>query len=202
MGRCHHTDTVLGRIAQWSERSAHNGLVAGSIPAAPTIPYFLILLTLFWSLVLSYYRDFREVRRGVHWTVWAIIPTIILFCAIGYAYNWFGEGFQVAREEFGPRAAIFKYEWFHDKHENIKSVKQKVKIAQDAVKAFTDSAGPRSSWTFEDKNEMSRLSAVLNATQNILTEMVSEYNSNSSKFNHKVFRDAQLPVEQTTDIGD
>ena len=138
----------------------------------------------------------------MNWTIWGIIPTLILLGLIGTVAGWFGEGAQVAREEFGPRAAVFKYEWFHDKHENIKSVKSKVKIAQDAVKSFTDSAGPRTSWTFEDKNEMSRLSAVLNATQNILTEMVSEYNSNSKKFNHKVFRDAQLPVEQTTDLGD
>lgn len=35
--RCFRTETGPGPVAQWSEPAAHNGLVAGSSPAGPTI---------------------------------------------------------------------------------------------------------------------------------------------------------------------
>lgn len=34
----------LGAVAQWSEQSAHNRLVAGSSPASPTITIMLALI--------------------------------------------------------------------------------------------------------------------------------------------------------------
>lgn len=130
---------------------------------------------------------------------WAVLSFIAIgvFALIGHACSWFGEGATVAREEFGPRRAIQKYEWFRDKNEAIRGVKVKVRTAQAEQSAFIASAGPRDKWTFEDKQEAARLSAVLSATRNILAEMVAEYNANAKKFNHATFLANDLPQVQT-----
>lgn len=148
----------------------------------------------------GYRREVRYATKEIGWTLrrffFMIIGFSILASIVGYASGWFKEAGQVAQEQFGPRGALSKYEWFRDKNESIIGVKIKTKNAKADLEAFTAAAGPRDKWTFEDKQEWARLSAVATATKNILSEMVAEYNANSKKFNYEAFRANDLPQVQ------
>lgn len=60
----------------------------------------------------------RTADRGpVQFGLMMIVITAILVAAIwgiGTMFGWFGEAAQVAKEQFGPAAAVTKYEWFKD----------------------------------------------------------------------------------------
>lgn len=42
----------------------------------------------------------------------AVLVLSVFVSVIGYGLGWFGGAARVAQKEFGPRAALEKYEWF------------------------------------------------------------------------------------------
>ncbi len=54
-------------------------------------------------------------------------------------------------------------------------------------------AGDRSKWTFEDKNESARLSAVYTGLKNHYEDLVTEYNARANEVDRAVFQD-ELPT--------
>ena len=95
--------------------------------------------------------------------------------------------------------AVYNYEWFKQQYEDIQAFQNKVVIAQDAVKEFEASGEPRSSWTFEDKNEDSRLRAIEQGLKSQLEDMIATYNARSKMANRVIFKDGLIP--DTLEIG-
>lgn len=89
--------------------------------------------------------------------------------------------------------AIYNYEWFKQQVEDIKAIKNKVDIAGKAVETFKLDAGDRSSWTFEDKTEASRLAAIQQGLQSQLEDMVATYNARAKMANRNIFESGIIP---------
>lgn len=89
--------------------------------------------------------------------------------------------------------AIYNYEWFKARHEAIIAIDNKVKIAKGAVISFEASAGDRSSWTFEDKNEHARLTSIVQGLQSQQEDLIAEYNAKSKMANRAIFKDGLIP---------
>ena len=129
------------------------------------------------------------------WTVrkllFAFIPLIVLIGAFSYGCSWFGEAASVAREEFGPRAALKKYEWFVDQAKAIDAKVQDLanyKRITDGIRADHDKEREAGRSIPRDERQALRLRE---ETQfgliAVYNEMVAEYNAASRKFNWKPF---------------
>lgn len=99
----------------------------------------------------------------------------------------------IVKKTYNADNALYNYRWFKDRAEAIDATKTKITIAQKAVISFEKGAGARSIWTFEDKNEHARLSAVAQGLESALQEMIGEYNSRAQQADRNIFSD-ELPL--------
>lgn len=94
-----------------------------------------------------------------------------------------------------PDFALQNYEWFKLRYESVQATDKKILNAKSTIEQFKSDAGPRTEWSFEDKNESSRLNAVLLGLKNHRADLVAEYNAKSRMMNRKIFKwgDKVLP---------
>jgi hypothetical protein len=98
---------------------------------------------------------------------------------------------------------LANYEWFKRQYEDIRGMEPKLQSAQSSLNSFMQSAGPRSAWTFEDKQEASRLNSVILGLTNQRVGMINEYNARTQMANRNIFRTGDLPETiATTRTGD
>ena len=89
--------------------------------------------------------------------------------------------------------AIYNYEWFKQQKQDIEALETKITIAEQAVLSFEASAGERSTWTFEDKTENSRLRAVAQGLRSQYTTAIANYNARASMTARNIFEDGLIP---------
>ena len=89
--------------------------------------------------------------------------------------------------------AIYNYEWFKQKYQDIEASKKQLVNARVSYESFTTSAGARSTWTFEDKTEDGRLRAVVLGLENNLQTQIADYNARASMATRNIFEDSVLP---------
>lgn len=94
---------------------------------------------------------------------------------------------------FNADNAIYNYHWFQERAGSIKALEAQIVIADKTVTDFKTDAGPREKWTFEDKTESSRLSAVAQGLKNERESQVKEYNARASEADRAIFKD-ELPL--------
>lgn len=88
---------------------------------------------------------------------------------------------------------IYNYEWFKLQFQDFEAIRRKIDNAKEALKSFVESAGLRSDWTFEDKNEWSRLNSVILGLKNQKKDIVAEYNARSAMVTREIFKTSELP---------
>jgi hypothetical protein len=89
--------------------------------------------------------------------------------------------------------AIYNYEWFKQKYQDIEVSKRQFKLALNNYNAFREELGPREEWTFEDRNERSRLNVVQLGIQTNLESQIGDYNARASMATRNIFEDSVLP---------
>lgn len=144
----------------------------------------------------DYRRDVSDVAGETGWTLKRVffkvcIPAIIFVVAlfvIGYGLRWFGEAGEVARDEFGARAAVYKYEWFKDKSNSLTAAEERIKITEAALADFKNDVGVRENWTFEDKDQYSRLTTDLRGQKAHFEQLKAEYRAACLKVTRAVFK--------------
>ncbi|QIG73995.1 hypothetical protein PP935_gp220 [Rhizobium phage RHph_N34] len=99
----------------------------------------------------------------------------------------------VVSKTFDSDNIIYNYEWFKRQYNDIIAFNQKIDIAQSQISRFEESAGPRTNWTFEDKQEANRLNSVVLGLRNQRETMIAEYNAKSSMVNRSIFKTGDLP---------
>lgn len=98
-----------------------------------------------------------------------------------------------------PQNAIYNYEWFKQQAQDIKAIESKIQVAQDSVASFSASAGPRTTWTFEDKTEDARLRSIVQGLQSQYRDVVATYNARASMATRNIFQDGKIP--QVMEMG-
>jgi hypothetical protein len=88
---------------------------------------------------------------------------------------------------------IYNYEWFKRQYQDYKAIQTKIAQAENSVKNFEKSAGERSKWTFEDKNEYSRLNSITDGLKYQAEDIKAEYNARSKIANRSIFKTGELP---------
>lgn len=109
---------------------------------------------------------------------------------IGYALGWFAETGQVAKEEFGPRSSLEKYEWFKDASSQLEKKKEDINIYKQRITSFeADYEGvKRKDWDRIDKQTYSQYQQELAGVRSSYNKLAAEYNANSQKFNWNIYK--------------
>lgn len=99
----------------------------------------------------------------------------------------------IVEQTYNADNALYNYHWFKERYEEIKATENKIENTQDQIDTFKEDAGDRSTWTFEDKQEYSRLNSILGGQQSYYETIVGEYNARAKEVDRAVFRD-ELPL--------
>lgn len=99
----------------------------------------------------------------------------------------------IIKKTYNADNALAQYHYFKETYEAIQADQNKIAQAKAAVTSFEASAGPRSTWTFEDKTEDGRLNAVVQGLQSHYEDLVAEYNAKAKEADRSVFKD-NLPL--------
>jgi len=105
----------------------------------------------------------------------------------------FEQAAKIAERTFDGDNVISNYEWFHQTYEDVQALDRKIEQAKSSLDRFVKDAGPRTDWTFDDRQEHGRLNAVLQGLQNQRADVVATYNARSKMSNRDIFKDKQLP---------
>ena len=148
---------------------------------------------------MSYRDEFNNTSKDVSWTfgkvIGPIIGVIILIGIVGYVMGWFSEAASVAKDEFGAKAALEKYEWFKDQSARIEKASADILTFEQRVKSVDKQYaeyGDKKNWSpdirvqYNHAKEISRddlVSVVSN-----FNNLVRDYNAQSSKFNWVPFK--------------
>lgn len=125
-----------------------------------------------------------------------VVGIIIVISATGYILGWFGSAATVAKNEFGPEAALAKYEWFIDQAKAIQKMDQDILLFQsrkaevdNKYKAYGEDQSKwppdvRVQYNRESQQARDDLLAIVSQRNNL----VREYNAASEKFNWAPFQ--------------
>jgi len=147
--------------------------------------------------------SWKEYEQAAEYGPWRIIVKVgslmvgimVLFLLVGYSLGWFGEAAKVAKEEFGPTAALQKYEWFIEQANRIEKMDKDVSMFELRLAKIEDQyeayGSDKSKWPPDIRVQYNReyqqgredLLAVASQRNNL----VRDYNAASEKFNWKPF---------------
>lgn len=108
---------------------------------------------------------------------------------------WLTESGQVAREEFNPRVALKRYEWFKDAAAELDRKRADISVMQKSLAELEKSyAGtPRRDWAEGDRSELAQLTAELNGLRSSYNDLAAQYNAAMAKINYAFANVGQLP---------
>ncbi len=123
----------------------------------------------------------------------------LLIGGMGYLFGWFGEAAQVARDEFGPKAALAKYEWFKDAAASLDKKLADIKVYEGRLKAMNETYKglPRQNWPREDREQYNVWSSEVAGVKAGYNTLAAEYNSQMAKFNWRFANRGALPPGAT-----
>jgi len=144
----------------------------------------------------SYVRAAERGPLPIFWKVfWTLIVVIIVVGVVGYGLGWFGEAADVAKKEFGPQAALDKYEWFKEQWQMIQKSDRDVEIFRQRLAAVdTQYAAYGEPAQFSPDIRMMYNKAKQQANDDLVAiistrnALVRDYMAASSKFNWEPFK--------------
>lgn len=122
-----------------------------------------------------------------------VIAVLIAAPVACTAYNVYTAPSRVISQTMGTNNIINNYEWFKRQYNDIQAVDKKIIFAETQFNDFNAAAGPRSTWTFEDKTESARLMSIVTGLKSNRESMVSLYNARSQMANRSIFKTNDLP---------
>ena len=116
---------------------------------------------------------------------------IPMFWALGYI----GEAATVAREEFGPRELLRKYEWFKDTAAGLDKLKADIGVYEARMEGQNeDYAGkPVSEWPRDAREQRSLWRQEVAGVISRFNDLAADYNAQMSKLNWRFTNAGDLP---------
>lgn len=127
----------------------------------------------------------------------AILLLIAALGAVAYGLGWIGSAADVAKEEFGPQAALDKYEWFIDQANAIEKADADIALFEQRRLAVETQyisiyGADKAKWSpgvqVQYNHEMQVARDDLMAIVSNRNGLVKEYNAQSEKFNWAPFK--------------
>jgi len=112
-----------------------------------------------------------------------------------HACGWVGEAATVAREEFGPRALLQKYEEFKNLHASLSSKKASIDVLDAGIAQFQkDYDGvPKKDWPRDERQQFSQDRKAVEGLKLVFNIGAAQYNAAMTKFNYAFCNAGTLP---------
>lgn len=112
------------------------------------------------------------------------------------------EAADVAHDEFGPRAALKKYEWFKDAAAALDAKVADIRVYEAKQKDLTDmyAGKPRSEWPRDDREAYSINASELAGMKTSFNKLAADYNAQMAKFNWAFAEAGRLPAGASTPL--
>jgi hypothetical protein len=132
--------------------------------------------------------------RYVKWGA-AALAAIFLCIILGHVIGIFGEAAQVTHDEFGPRAALAKYEQFKDESAQLDAKVADIAVLQhkiDNLEAQYQGV-PRNKWARTDTETINQWQTERDDTVISYNSLAATYNADMAKFNYRFANQGELP---------
>jgi hypothetical protein len=150
------------------------------------------------------WNDFENAanKGPVSFGIKVIVAVFILAAVaggIGYVFGWFGEGAQVAQQQFGPKAALAKYEHFKDMSAQLDAFNATITANQARAKSIEDGYTvdgkllPRTQWSRDDREAYNQIQTEVAGIKGAYNNLAAEYNADMAKFNYRFANQGDLP---------
>jgi len=101
----------------------------------------------------------------------------------------------VIKKTYDTEYCLANYEWFKDTDQDIIQMVGQISNKEEQLKSFQESAGARTNWTFEDKQQYNTLTNELTGMKNYRLDLVAQYNSKTEQLNRVACKDMPLFVK-------
>lgn len=121
---------------------------------------------------------------------------ILLFLSVlSVMFGWCNQAVDVAKQEFGPKELLRKYEWFKDASAAIDEKAATIEMYKSRQKSMevTYSDTPRKNWDRTDKEQYNQWVQEVAGMIASYNSTCAEYNSQMSKFNWRFTNAGDLP---------
>lgn len=129
------------------------------------------------------------------WLVGLCLLLGSIFWVIGLVATPAQTAKDVIQKTLNADNVIQNYEWFKQQYNDYLAINIKISGADTSVAHFVRDAGSRKDWTFEDKNEFSRLNSIADGLRYQRADVVGKYNARSKMLNRELFKTSDLPAE-------
>jgi hypothetical protein len=132
----------------------------------------------------------KAAEKGpLHAALLATVGMSILVAAIwgiGTVFGWFGEAADVAKKEFGPAAAVQKYEWFKDAASQLDRKKADLSMFDARVDSLKKNGGSPDSIAQAEAERIGVASSY--------NDLAARYNSSMAKANWRWANAGDVPA--------
>jgi len=135
----------------------------------------------------------ERVKKGPVATAKVVFLGILLLGIIGLGVGVIFKPFDIISKVTNSDRIINNYEWFQQQYHDIIAIELKIAIADKEVIQFKIDAGVRKDWTFEDKNELSRLQSISSGLKYQANDMIAQYNAKSKMITRSLWKSSELP---------
>lgn len=126
----------------------------------------------------------------------ALMVVGMFFGVIGWFVWWPQQAAQVIQEEFGPREALTKYEWFKDASAALDGKRATLLVYETRFAALGEQYGktPRGQWAREDREQWNLWTAEVAGIRASYNTLAADYNAQMAKFNWRFANRGMLPA--------
>lgn len=118
----------------------------------------------------------------------------ILFFPSHVINNTINTAHKVIDKTINADNAIYNYEWFKQKKQDIDAAQQNASNTVEQIDLFiNDLPKDKKEWTAQDKSELSRLRTILSGQKNYYNSLVADYNARASMANRSLFENSIVP---------
>lgn len=140
----------------------------------------------------------NRIERGPGGAVIAGCGLFMLACVVGIVFwvvSWFTEAGQVAKQEFGAKALLHKYEWFKDAASQLDAKVADIKVYEarfTRLKKAYEGQG-RGAWSREDREQANLWEQEVAGIKASYNDLCASYNAGMAKINWRFCNAGELP---------
>jgi hypothetical protein len=136
-----------------------------------------------------------KITKVLLWIVGLCMLLGTIFWVLGLLATPAQTAKDVVQKTLNADNVIQNYEWFKEQYNDYLAINVKIANADTSVAHFVRDAGNRKDWSFEDKNEYSRLNSIADGLKYQRADIVGKYNARSKMLNRELFKTSDLPAE-------
>lgn len=146
--------------------------------------------------------ELPSIGKVLAWIFVSVVGLTLFFGILGVAtgivslpFRVLGQANQIINKTIDADNVIANYEWFKQQCQDIKAQESIIETQIYAQTSFEESAGARTGWDFQDKQEYARISANVTGAKQYQASMIGDYNAKAKMMNRSIFNTEPCNVQ-------